>query len=1383
MKKAVSGIVLMLLLTSMLSSAFIIQPVEAEWTGTVYIRADGSIDPPTAPISTLDNITYTLTGNISSTTNGIIVERSNIIIDGAGYTLKGGWNGSSGIKLFYMFNITIKKINIQHFYYGILLHRSSNNIIKANNINNNDHGIYLYDYSLYNIISENNVTNNRIGIPFYYSSSNNVSRNTIVNNIEGIRLDRSLYNRISGNMFLHNGLCVVRSYENIVENNTVNGKPLIYLEGVLNYNVDDAGQVILIRSKNIRIEGLNLSRTDRGLQLLETTNSVITANHLANNNKAGIWLDKSSNNTISGNNITANNWYGIFIYESSNNDIHGNDITNNGWTGIIVQHSSNNNIFHNNFINNTLQLSRQVFSYKSINVWDDGYPSGGNYWSDYTGVDYYSGPYQNETGSDGIGDTPYVIDANNVDRHPLMEPWTPVSVLLKPDLSVSSQDISFSDSNPLEGEVITITAKVHNMGNGSARNVLVHFFDGTTLIGSREISFISYGSYGIASIDWTAKGEGFHPIKVVVDPYNTIVEADEGNNEATRSILVGAIPYMGGIILEGWVIPSEAYAGSRIRVQGNAIYNTTYSYGEPVAGAEVTITVVGWTQTKIYTIKDGTYKAEVTAPYTPGNYTVIVTITDFTFQESIELSLSVTRVEGIDLTLSGGDITFSPSDPLENQMVNITAKIHNIGTENAYNVNVSFYDGNNFIGGRKIDVIPAEESRDISVLWNATPWGWHTIRVVIDPENEIAETNENNNQASKSIYVYPPIPDLTPIDIVFSDNTPLVNQTVTVSAIVRNIGGVQANNILISFYHEDELIGNVTIASIPGRGGTATASTSYAFKTEGWHKMCVFADPDNVIAEADEENNKYCEIIYVHSPLPDLVISSSDITFSNETPLIGETITIYATIHNLGEVAAHNATVEIYADDSRIGYTTIDYIPEDGRETFSVAWNASPAGWHRIKVTVDRNNTIVELNENNNVATRCIYVYPELAPDLCIYSEDIVFSNVNPDPGELVTIFATVHNIGQADAYNVTVTFYVDDVQIGLPHSISYIPIGGEETVSTTWVASETGSHVVKVVADTPIEMDRKNNVATRGIIVGKQYFELTITSSPITGITFTINGTSQTTPYTENLLTGTYIIEMPETHNGYVWSHWLEDGDTNRTKTIALNQNATWTAVYIAVPPLSVSITPTTAEIKIGESVTFTSSVSGGMPQYSYQWYLNGSAVSGAQNPTWTFTPTTTGTYKVYLMVTDSLGNTAKSNEATVVVAPPLSVSISPMSASIIVGQSVTFTSTVSGGYAPYSYQWYLNGNPVSGATSASWTFTPITSGIYYVYLKVTDDKGNTAQSETARITVSAVPVGGYSYPINKYTLLTPIATHIALIAILTTIFITIKRKAKRKH
>jgi len=130
----------------------------------------------------------------------------------------------------------------------------------------------------------------------------------------------------------------------------------------------------------------------------------------------------------------------------------------------------------------------------------------------------------------------------------------------------------------------------------------------------------------------------------------------------------------------------------------------------------------------------------------------------------------------------------------------------------------------------------------------------------------------------------------------------------------------------------------------------------------------------------------------------------------------------------------------------------------------------------------------------------------------------------------------------------------------------------------------------------------------------------------------------------------------------------------------------------------------------------------------------------------------------------------------------PPPSVTISPLSASILTGQSVTFNSTVSGGATPYSYQWYLNGNPVSGATSNTWTFTPTSSGIYYVYLKVIDAASNTKQSETTRITVATVPVGGYSIPIQTPATLKPITPYLILTAILTIAYTTIKRKTTRK-
>jgi parallel beta-helix repeat protein len=167
----------------------------------------------------------------------------------------------------------------------------------------------------------------------------------------------------------------------------------------------------------------------------------ISGNTIANNTH-GIDIYYSHNSTVSGNTIT-NSTYGIFLLGSGNGTFSGNTVTNSTY-GIYLSMSSNNIIYHNNFIDNSQQVSINPSGY--TNVWDDGYPSGGNYWSDYTGMDLYWGLYQNKTGSDGIGDTPYVIDGNNRDNYPLISPYeywsSPILGDINKDMKVDSDDLS-----------------------------------------------------------------------------------------------------------------------------------------------------------------------------------------------------------------------------------------------------------------------------------------------------------------------------------------------------------------------------------------------------------------------------------------------------------------------------------------------------------------------------------------------------------------------------------------------------------------------------------------------------------------------------------------------------------------------------------------------------------------------------------------------------------------------------------------------------------------------------------------------------------------------------------------------------------------------------
>jgi parallel beta-helix repeat protein len=133
----------------------------------------------------------------------------------------------------------------------------------------------------------------------------------------------------------------------------------------------------------------------------------------------GVVLNHCVNCNVSDNNVHDSHGDGIYLKYCSNCFVTGNNITNCWGDGLWLVYSSNIHIYHNVFIDNLRQTS--LVGSQSLS-WNDSYPSGGNYWSDYNGEDKHSGPNQDQPGSDGFGDTPYHIDQDNLDYSPLMGP-------------------------------------------------------------------------------------------------------------------------------------------------------------------------------------------------------------------------------------------------------------------------------------------------------------------------------------------------------------------------------------------------------------------------------------------------------------------------------------------------------------------------------------------------------------------------------------------------------------------------------------------------------------------------------------------------------------------------------------------------------------------------------------------------------------------------------------------------------------------------------------------------------------------------------------------------------------------------------------------------
>jgi parallel beta-helix repeat protein len=190
---------------------------------------------------------------------------------------------------------------------------------------------------------------------------------------------------------------------------------------IANFTVTGSGMrppdsaIYVNSSSEVVIKYNKIIDNNNGISFYSSVNNLILGNVIANNSFPGIFAVSTRDSFISSNFISGN-MKGIAFYISTKNHIVNNTVNNSKEEGIYLDSSSSSIIYHNNFHQNAVQTWSNM-----ANVWD--YEGEGNYWSDYNGSDFFTGFYQNETGSDGIGDTPYIINANNRDNFPLMGPF------------------------------------------------------------------------------------------------------------------------------------------------------------------------------------------------------------------------------------------------------------------------------------------------------------------------------------------------------------------------------------------------------------------------------------------------------------------------------------------------------------------------------------------------------------------------------------------------------------------------------------------------------------------------------------------------------------------------------------------------------------------------------------------------------------------------------------------------------------------------------------------------------------------------------------------------------------------------------------------------
>jgi parallel beta-helix repeat protein len=415
---------------------------------------------------------------------------------------------SSYIKVFdnYLFNIG---------YIGITTSSSRYTIVRGNTINGTlDNAIDLNGEtgpSFGNIVEGNTVTmigNNGVGFDHVDNSTiqDNVANNTgMVASGEAVGTS-GVNDIIAGNTLLNSrGYGIyLGNYSNTASNNLIVNCTTTAIFVQYSDNTVRGNTVKKAVQYGISVSGDRADISDNkiedvttydGINFANCNNGTIQDNVISFAARNGITLGAVNNTIVQGNTISFTKEDGIYLYAGVKRAlVQNNHIINAGTRGISLSYSSSNKIYHNDFLNGTYQAS--VYQAPG-NLWDDGYPSGGNYWSHYTGVDLFRGPYQNETGSDGIGDTPYIIGSNNTDNYPLMKPYGGPYDIGITNLNTSKTIIG-------QGYNVSITVTVLNYGN-STEIFNVTAYVNTAEIGIKETTLTTRNSTTV-KFTWNTKG-------------------------------------------------------------------------------------------------------------------------------------------------------------------------------------------------------------------------------------------------------------------------------------------------------------------------------------------------------------------------------------------------------------------------------------------------------------------------------------------------------------------------------------------------------------------------------------------------------------------------------------------------------------------------------------------------------------------------------------------------------------------------------------------------------------------------------------------------------------------------------------------------------------
>ena len=648
------------------------------------------------------------------------------------------------------------------------------------------------------------------------------------------------------------------------------------------------------------------------------------------------------------------------------------------------------------------------------------------------------------------------------------------------DVAIFANDISFSKSNPAINESIKIYARIRNTSDYLAENFVVSAYIEGNRVFTQTVSVL--GPQGSINLQWDQAfaAAGFYPVKVVIDESNVLVEDNELNNFAIRPVIAGDYQLPGGIDCGAAVSPTSVLPLGGITISGTAQYFGILPGVDPdVAGATVTASITGGGQAGTTTRADGTYQLSLSAPSTPGTYTVTVEVTDFTLTGT-QGPFTITVLPSPPRPDLVSSIVLNQSTLLPGQPASGTATVQNIGDAPAANFVFQYLNCDAILGTQTIPLLNPGESLSFNfttttnVIGDCFNRNNCAFRGEADVTGVVSERSEANNQAVTLLTVLPDKPDLTPVNNTNAVIPGLVNMLTPQTFFIRvdNIGGVNATTAFdVRVYMNGTLIHTEPLTSLATCTGH-TFPVNYTFATTLDHVLDIRVDEpigSGAVDEYRENNNEYSRTIrHIPPPpvFPNLNVSNTDISVVPVLPPAGTNFNINVAYRNTGPVAISppfelELTV-IEGGIPRIETRTINTALNAGASS-SVTLTTSLAtdGDHAFRIRLDHTGLITEGSEGDNVAQMPLCVDFLASPVGGVWGGGFY-------QGTVQNLTASIYNNGLFTATNVPVSFFIDNVKVA---STTLPTVGpglqaGSYFVSLPYLFATAGTFELKVVVD-----------------------------------------------------------------------------------------------------------------------------------------------------------------------------------------------------------------------------------------------------------------------------------------------------------------------------